>query len=89
MNEPNIIIEDATLEYERIYGVDCSKSIKIRCIPEILDEKNNEIKIIIIKSYIIEELDKIIQSSKGMYFLVRIDKLKIIIKVYNDSECYI
>ena len=44
--------------------------------------KKNEIKIIIIKRYnIIEELNKIIQSSIVMIELIRKDKIRIILKM--------
>ena len=81
MNETHNIVENAIREYERISGLDCRKSVNVKCIAKFLDEINNELKIITIERYnIIEELNRVIQSSKGMFVLIRTDKMKLVIK---------
>ena len=42
LGETRNIVEDTILEYEQKYGVDYRKSVKVRCVAEILDKKRNK-----------------------------------------------
>ena len=87
LNETRNIVENTILAYEQKYGVDYLKSIKVKCVAEFLDKIKNETKSIIIERYnIIEELNKVMQSSKGMIKFVRRSELKIVIKgkIFKD-----
>ena len=57
------------------------KSVKISCVAEFLDKIKNETKRLTIQRYnILGELNKIMESSKGMIKFIRVIELKIIIK---------
>ena len=81
LNETSDIVENSLLEHEQKHGANYHRSIEVTCVAEILDKVKSEMKIIITKRYnLIEELNKIIQSSNGMIELIRIDKIRNIIK---------
>ena len=81
LNETRNIVEDTILEYEQKYGCDYLKSVKVKCVAEFLAKTKNETKKITIERYnIIGELNKVMQSSKGMIKLIRIIEMKYIIK---------
>ena len=88
LNETRNIVENTILEYEQKYGAVYLKSVKVECVAEFLDEIKNEIKILIIRRYnIIEELNKILQSSNGIIDFIRRDKIRIRIKRGVNKKC--
>ena len=87
MNETHNIIENTLLEYERKYGFNCNRIVKIKCVTKFLDKIKKETKNITIDCYnIIGGVNKIMQSSKGMCKFIRIIELKIVIegRIYNN-----
>ena len=62
------IVEDALDEHERRYGYHRKRIKKVLCLANFLDKIKNETKFIHIESFIIiGELNKIMQSSQGLY----------------------
>ena len=87
LNETRNIVDKTVLEYEPKYGANYHRSVKVTCVAEFLDKIKNETKNVTIERYNnIGELNKIMQSSKGMIKLITIFELKIIIKgrIYKD-----
>ena len=81
LNERCNIVENTLLKQKQKCTVRCRGMVKVECIADCLDEMRNEIKIITIRSCNInEELNKVLQSSTGIFILVRIDKIRIIIE---------
>ena len=67
LNETRNIVENTLKDYVQKHGNDYRKSMKVKCIAEFLDETKNETKNLITERHnIIGELNKILQSSKGM-----------------------
>ena len=61
--------------------------MKVSCIAKFSDEMRNEIKSVTIESYkTVGKMNKVMQSAKGLIKLIRINEIKIIIKVviYNN-----
>ena len=88
LKETRNIVENTLLEYEQKYGANYHRSVKVKYVAKFLDKIKNETKNITIERYnIIIELNKIMQSSKGMNKMIRIIDLKIIIKgrIYKDE----
>ena len=88
LNETRNIVENTLEEYKQKYGGSYRRSVKVECVPTVLDKLKNETKNITINSYnIIGALSKIMQTSKGMIKLVRIIQVKFIIEskttIYN------
>jgi len=88
LNETRNIVENTLLEYERKYGFNCNRVVKVEFSAKFLDKSTNETKIIPFESSkIIGKVNKIMQSSKGICKFIRIIQLKIIIegKIYKNS----
>ena len=72
MDKTRKIVENTLEEYDRKNGVvyHRKRTSKVLCFAKFLDKIKNETKNITIESYnIIGELNKIMQSSEGMYKL--------------------
>ena len=81
LNETRNIVENTILEHEQKYGGYYLKRVKVKSVAEVLDKIKSETKIILIERYnIIGELNKIMQSSKGMIKLIGTIEIKVIIK---------
>ena len=95
LDETRNIKENTILEDEQKYGGNYRKIIKVNCVADFLDKTKNKTENIIIERYnIIGELNKIVQSSKGMIEFIRVIGLKIIVKgrtykdvLYHYLEC--
>ena len=86
--ETRNIVENTLLEYERKYGANCCRSVKVECVAKFLDKIKNETKFITIELYnIIGGVNKVMQSSKGRGKLITLNELKIIIqgRVYRTD----
>ena len=67
LNKAHNAVENTLLEYERKYGFNYNRVVKVQCVTRFLDKLTNKTKIIPIESYnIIGKVNKIMQSSKGM-----------------------
>ena len=67
------IVEDTLDEYERKYGYHRNRTVKVLCLAKFLGKIKNETKPIHTESFnIIGELNKIMQSSQGLYKLIEI-----------------
>ena len=87
LHETHNIVEKTLLQNIFEYGDNYDREVEPKCVAEFLDKIKNEIKIEILKRYnVIEELNKIMQSSKGMCKLFRIVQSKIIKegKIYEN-----
>ena len=74
------IVEDILQNYEQNYGASYHRIIKVTCVFKFLDKITNETKSITNEIYnIIEELNKIMQSSGGLYKLNKKNEIRIII----------
>ena len=81
LDETRNFVKNTLQEYERIYGSKCYRNVNVKCVAKSSDKVENETKNIKIERYnIIGEVDKIMQSSKGMCKFVRIISLKIIVE---------
>ena len=79
MNETRKILQNSKEEYEKEYGFDLYRDVKVRYIAEFYDKIKNERKIIIIDRYIINgELNKIMRKSRGKIKFNKIFEVKII-----------
>ena len=86
MNETRNIVENTLQEYKQKSDRKNRRPVKVKCVAEFLDKIKNEKRSITIERYnIIGELNKIMQSSKGMIKLIRVIHVKIIIEreIYN------
>ena len=85
LDETRNIVENTPEEYERKYGFNYNRVIKVECNAEFLDKIRNETINITIDGYNnIGELNKIMQSSNGMIRLVKVIQVKISI---NGKFC--
>ena len=66
-NETCNIVENTLQEHEQNYGVEHLKIVKVKCVAEFLDKKNEIKNIIIQSSNINEESTKVMISSEGAY----------------------
>ena len=93
LNETRNIVENTLLEYERKYGFNFNRIVRVEFSAKFLDKSTNETKIIPFEfSKIIGKVNKIMQSSKGIFKFIRIVQLKIIIegKIYkNLTDIYL
>ena len=81
LNETRNILQNIIEKFEKEYGFDLYRDVKVRCVKEFYDKIMNETKIIIINRYnIIGELIKFMQKSKGEIKLIKIIEVKIIIE---------
>ena len=97
LNKTCNILQNTIEEYEKEYGFNLYRDVKVRCVAEIDDKRINELKIIIIDRYnIIVELIKIMQKSRGEIKLIKIFEVIIIIEcriyinivdMYFKTEC--
>ena len=86
LNETRNIVENALKEYKQKCGGNYRRSVKIECDALFWDKIKNETKNITINSYnFLGELNKIMQSSKGMIKLIRVIQVKIIIECRISS----
>ena len=77
LDESCDIVENTRLKDEQKVTVGCRGMVKVECIVDFLDKIKNEINFMKTRSFnIIEELNKILQSGKGMVKFVRPDKLR-------------
>ena len=84
LNETCNIVENTPLEYERKNGATCYRSVKVKCGAKFSDKIKNETEIVTIGRFnIIGELNKLMQSSKGMCKFFEIIELKFIIQGRN------
>ena len=88
LNETRKIVENTLEEYKQKNSWNYLRSVKVRCVAELLDKIKNERKNITIERYnIIGELNKILQSSKGLIKLISVSQVIIIIekriRIYN------
>ena len=92
LNETCNIVQKPIEEYEKEYGFDLYRDVKVRCVGEFYDKIINETKIIIFDRYnFIGELNKFVQKSRGEIKLVKIIEIKIIIesRIYkNITDVY-
>ena len=80
LDETCNIVENSLLKDEQNNTVRCCRMVKVECIADFLDKKRRK-KIIKIRSgNRNEELNKVLQLAKGLFLLIRIDKIKIIIE---------
>ena len=89
MDETRNIVENTLQEYEEKYGWNYYRRVKVKGVAEFSEKIKNETKNKTIERYkIIGELNKIMQSSKGMIKLQLIIHLKIIIEgiIYNNIK---
>ena len=88
LNETQNIIEITLEEYERKYAFNYNRVIKDYCIAEFLDKKNETKSITIDRYNIIGEVNKIMQSSKGMIKFIRVVQVKVILegKFYKNIK---
>jgi len=93
LNESRKIVENTPLEYERKYGFNCNRVVRVEFSAKFLDKSINETKTIPFESYnIIGKVNKVMQTTKGRYKFIRILQLKIIIqgKIYkNLTDIYL
>ena len=93
MNETRKIVENTLPEYERKYGANCHRSVKVKCVAIFSEKTNNETKLVTIERYnFIGELNKKMQSSKGMCKFIGVIELKIRIQgrfYKNDTYAYL
>ena len=97
LNETRNILQNTIEEYEKEYGFDLYRDVKVRCVGEVCDKIINETKIILIDCYnFIRELNKFMQKSRGEIKLIKIIEVKIIIEgrfykkimdMYFKSDC--
>ena len=97
MNETGNIFQNTIEEFEKEYGFDLYRDVKVRCVSEFYDKIINETKIIIIDRYnIIGELNKFMQESRSQIKLLKIIQVKMIIEgriyknimdMYSESGC--
>ena len=81
LNETRNIVENTILEHEHKIGGDYRKIVKIWCVAEFVDRIKNKTTNITIERYNIKgELNKVMQSSRGMNKFIRIIELKVITK---------
>ena len=81
LNETRNIVEKTLEEYKQKCGGNYRRSVKVECVTTFRDKIKNEKKNLTINSCnIIGELNKIMQSSKGMIKLIRVIQVKIIIE---------
>ena len=81
LNETRNILQKTIEEYEKKYGFNVNRIVKVKCVGEFYDKKTNETKVTVINRYnIIGELNKIKQKSRGGIKLIKIIELKIIIE---------
>ena len=81
LNETRNIVESTKQEDEQRYGFNYHRCVKVECFAEFFDKIKNDTKNITIDHYnIIGELNKIMQSSKAMTKLIRVNQVKIIKK---------
>ena len=88
LNETHNILQKTIEEYEKQYGFDLYRDVKIRCDSEFYNKIINETKIIIIDRYnIIGELNKIMQKSRGEIKLIKKIDVKIVIegRIYKNK----
>ena len=77
-------LQNTREQHEETYGYNYHKNVKLEGIADFYDKIINETKIIIIdRSNIIGELNKVMQKSRGEIKLVRIIEVKIIIEGRN------
>ena len=73
LNETRKFLQNTMEEYEKEYGFNINRDVKVRCICEFYDKIKNEPKIIIIDRYnIIGQLNKIMQKSRVEIKLTKI-----------------
>ena len=66
MNETRNILQNTIEEYEKEYGFNGNRVVKVKCVGEFYDKIINETKIIIIDGYNnIGESNKFMQKSRG------------------------
>ena len=88
LNDTRNIVENTILECK--YGATPNRNVKVKCTAEFLDKINNETKVSTITSCnIIGNLNKIMQSSKGMNDFIRVIQLKTIIQGRFYKNCLI
>ena len=85
MTELRSILQNTIEEYEKEYGFDLYRDVKVKCVGEFYDKIIIESKIIIIDRYnIFGELNKIMQKSRGEIKLIKIFEVKMI----NEGRIY-
>ena len=73
------MVENTIQEYEQKFCMNYCRFVKVIGIAEFLDERKNEKEIITIENYnIIGEMKKIMQTSEGLYKLIKIIEIKIL-----------
>ena len=81
LNETRNILQITIEKYEKEYGFNVNRDVKVKCVAEFSDKIKNETKIIIIDRYdIIGELNRIMQKSIGEIKHIKIIEVKIIIE---------
>ena len=87
MDKTRNIVENTILEQERKYGGNYRKFIKVKCVAKLRYKLKNKTENINIERYnVIGDLNKIMQSSKGMIEFIGVFELKIRVKgrIYKD-----
>ena len=81
LNETSNILQNTKEEYEKEYGFNVNRVVKVKCVGEFYDKIKNELLNIIIDRYnIIGELNKIMQKSRGEIKITKIFEVKTIIE---------
>ena len=81
LNETRNILQDTIEEYEKEYGFNLYREVKVRCVAKFYDGIINESKNVFVDHCNINgELNKIMQKSRGKIKLIKIIEVKIFIK---------
>ena len=89
VDETRNIVDNTVLEYERKNVGIYWRSVKVKCVVKFLEKRKNERKNIIIERYnIFGEVNKMMQSTKGMCKIIGLIELKIITKggIYDNVK---
>ena len=87
MNETHNISKIIIEEYEKEYGFDLYRDVKVKCVSEFFGKIINQREIIIIdRDNIIAELNRIMQKSRGEIKFIKLIEVKIIIegRIYKN-----
>ena len=77
LNETRNLFQNTIEEYDKEYGFNKNRVVKVKCVGEFYDKILNETKIVNIDRYnIIGELNKIMQKSRGEIKLIKIIEKK-------------
>ena len=87
VDETRNIVDNTVLEYERKNAAIFWRMVKVKSVVKFLEKRKNERKNIIIERYnIFGEVNKMMQSTKGMCKIIGLIELKVITKggIYDN-----